>query len=271
MISSLRRQSNHIAAFVAVTIKDRLAHTAWFWADVIGQVVVMAIFVHFWRAIYAGTEAINGIDVNRTVAYVLVANAIGRVMSSTIIFELGPMIRDGKIVIELLRPVDFQLRMYAWSLTTVVGTMLQHMVLLGLFACLFLGLTLPTSPLVWLWFLLSLLTGHAILFFFDWTISLVAFYSTEVRGLAIFREGVVCFFSGLVLPLALMPAGLQRIAAWLPIGQILDTPVRILTGMTPLSAAPRTLAIQLLWLAGVALVSRPAFRIAIRRITVQGG
>lgn len=271
MIASLKRGIGQVAALSAITVKHGLAYTPWFWNDVMGQVVLMIINVFFWRAVYERTPAINGVGIDQTIAYVLIANAIGLVISRTLIFEIGPMIREGKIGIELLRPVDFQLRMYAWSLTTVMGTMLQHMALLGLFACLCLGLRLTGSPSVWLWFLASLLTGHAILFFFDWTISMLAFYSTEVRGLAIFREGVVAFFSGLVIPLAMMPGWLQRIASWLPFGQILDTPVRLLTGLTPVQAAPRALLIQLLWLIGLAIVSRPAYRIAIRKITVQGG
>ena len=42
------------------------------------------------------------------------------------------------------------------------------------------GLDLPSDPVVWLAFLVSLLLGHAVMFCFDWIIGCTAFYSTEI-------------------------------------------------------------------------------------------
>ncbi|MFZ5826047.1 MAG: ABC transporter permease [Bacillota bacterium] len=265
------RHIRHFGAFGSITLKEQTAYTAWFWSDLLGQVVLMLIAVAFWRAVYAATPSLRGLEQEQTIAFVLVANTVGLVVRWSMIWDFGVMIRDGSIGIELLRPVDFQLRMYATKLVHLGATIIRQMLLLGAFAYLFLGLRLTTDLRVWLAFALSMLLGNAILFFFDWTLSLVAFYSTELRGLIIMRDGIAVFFSGFLIPLALLPDWLQRVAALLPFGQVLNTPVAILTGIIPLADLPAALLGQLAWLAGLAAVSRPAFGWAVRKVTVQGG
>jgi ABC-2 type transport system permease protein len=271
MATTIRRGWRQFRGFSAITLKEQLAFTGWFWADLFGQVVLMIIYAYFWRAVFAHRTQVGGLNEQQAITYALMANAAGLVIDWTLIWEFGTMLRTGSIAVELTRPVDFQLRMYAWAATTLGATMLEHMLLLGCFAWAFLGLSLPADPLVWLWFCLSLAVGEGVLFCFDWIIALLAFHVTEVRGLYILRDGIAVFFSGRLVPLALLPLWLQRVAAFLPFGQVLNTPVAIFSGLIPVSEAPRALGVQLLWLAGLWAVSRPAFRAAIRSVTVQGG
>ncbi|MDF2629205.1 MAG: conserved rane protein of unknown function [Symbiobacteriaceae bacterium] len=258
-------------AFVAITLKEKLAFTGYFWSDLLGQLVLMIIAVSFWRAVYGAGAPLEGLTQEQAIGYVLVANSVGMVISYSLIPEFGAMLRSGAIATELLRPVDFQLCMCAKMLAHLGATMLIHMALLGTVACLFLGLRLPADPQVWFWFAASLMAGNGVLFLFDWIISLSAFYTNEIRGLFILRDAVATFFSGLLVPLALLPDWLRSVAEVLPFGLALNTPVQILTGMTPVGAAPRAVAIQLLWGAGLLILSRMAFRVAVRTITVQGG
>lgn len=268
---SLRRFWVHLTAFAAISLKQQMAYTAWFWADLLGQVVLMAIGVAFWSAVYAVTPAVGGLDRQQTIAYVLASNIVGLVVSWSMVWDLGAMLQSGAIATELSRPVDFQLRMYATKLAEVGSAVVKHMLFLGAAAWLLFGFRPPADPRVWLWFLLSMLVGNAVLFFSDWIFSLSAFYTTEVRGLLILRDGFASFFSGFMIPLPAMPEWLQQVAHVLPFGQILHTPVAILTGITPVSEAPRALVGQVCWLVGLILVSRPLFRLAVRRVTVQGG
>lgn len=268
---SLRRFWIHLSAFFAITLKQQMAYTAWFWADILGQVVVMAIGVAFWSAVYAVTPTVGGLDRQQTIAYVLAANVVGLVVSYSMVPDIGYMLQSGSIATELTRPVDFQLRMYATKLAEVGSTVIKHLILLGAAAWLLYGFQPSTDLRVWLWFLLSLLVGNAVLFFSDWIFSLAIFYTTEVRGLLILRDGIASFFSGLMIPLPVLPQWLQDVAAALPFGQILHTPVSIITGVIPVSEAPRALVGQLCWLVGLILLSRPLFHLAVRRVTVQGG
>jgi ABC-2 type transport system permease protein len=47
--------------------------------------------------------------------------------------------------------------------------------------------------------------------------------------------------------------------------------VSLLSGITSITDAPQVWAIQLVWLIGLALVSRWVFNQSLRKVTVQGG
>ncbi len=130
---------------------------------------------------------------------------------------------------------------------------------------------MPTDPLVWIVFLISLTLGASILFLFDWIFASLAFYSTETWGLSVVRIGVATFFSGALVPLTMMPTWLQDVAAALPFAQTIFVPVSFLSGITPIANALQVWLVQLAWLAGLLVLSRWVFSRAVRQVTVQGG
>ena len=85
------------------------------------------------------------------------------------------------------------------------------------------------------------------------------------------RIGVGSFFSGALVPLAMMPGWLQKIAAAMPFAQAMSVPVSFLSGIASAVDAPRLWLTQLIWLVVLLFLSRVVFNIAIRKVTVQGG
>jgi ABC-2 type transport system permease protein len=142
---------------------------------------------------------------------------------------------------------------------------------LAIFIWIVYGLDLPSDPLLWLAFGLTMLLGVTVLFFFDWIIACSAFYSTEIWGMSVVRYSVALFFSGSFIPLDMMPNWLQTIASILPFSQVVYLPVSLLSGITPLSAMPRIWLMQAAMLVGLLVLSRVIFGRAVRVITVQGG
>ncbi|HEX7973560.1 MAG TPA: ABC-2 family transporter protein [Anaerolineales bacterium] len=266
----LWRAARVYAAIVAMVPKTFLAYSTWFWMQFFVQILAMTIFVYFWRAVYSNTSTLGGLDLKQTLNYILLAQILLPVVNTRLILNFGFIVSQGMVAIELLRPVDFQGRYYVENLAGLALSLLLKLPLL-LLAWLLFGLQLPANPLVWGAFLISLLLGHAVLFFFDWIFACLAFYSTETWGLNILREGVATFFSGALVPLTMMPGWLQAAAQAMPFSQALYVPVSILSGISPLSGVPRLWLVQLAWLAGLGLLSRLVFSLAVRKVTVQGG
>jgi ABC-2 type transport system permease protein len=79
------------------------------------------------------------------------------------------------------------------------------------------------------------------------------------------------FLSGALVPLVMMPIWLRSIVLSIPFAQALAVPIGLLTGITPLSEAPHVWFVQILWILGMWLLSSLFFRVAVRKITVQGG
>jgi ABC-2 type transport system permease protein len=270
MISTAWKHLRRYGAILELAPKLFVAYRAWFWMHLFVHILALAIFVYFWRAVYADRSTLGGLALEETVNYIMLAQVMLPIVLSFLVMHIGEQLVSGQFAMELLRPLDLQARFYAESLAFALIALVTK-VPLAIFAWLVFGLELPSDPSVWGAFLLALLFGHAVIFCFDWIFACLAFYSTESWGLAMAQQAVVVFFSGALVPLTLMPDWLERLALSMPFAQALYVPVSILSGITPLEDVPRLWTIQLLWLVGLLVVSRLVFRVAVRKVTVQGG
>ncbi len=270
-MGEIRRQVRVYGASALIRAKILLAYPTWVWVNYVVQGISLIIFVFFWRAVYANTDTINGLALQQTLNYIILARLFTPLTDNTnMIYNFGILLREGQMSVELLRPLDFQ----AASFGNMLGQLIAELTLqvpLILVAWLVLGLQLSLDPMVWAAFLISALLGFVVLFFFDWILGCLAFYVTEIWGVSVGRYAVSNFFSGMLIPIVLLPDWLQQIALALPFAQSLYVPVSILSGIVPLSNVPRVWLSQLIWLVALGVLSRLVFRLAVRKITVQGG
>jgi ABC-2 type transport system permease protein len=159
---------------------------------------------------------------------------------------------------------------YVQMLGGLITRMIWQLPML-LIAVLLFGLRLPSDLTTWLVFLVSALLGFTVMFYFNWFLACFTFYTTEIWGLGVLIEGMTLFLSGALVPLVMMPEWLRTVVLSVPFAQALAVPVGLLTGITPLSEAPRVWLIQILWIIGMWIVSTLFFRVAVRKITVLGG
>ena len=270
MTVALRRGLRAYGAVVAVVPKMFMAYSIWVWMSWFVSIIAVVILVAFWRAVFSNTATVGGLNLDTTINYLLLAMIFRAGQNTDVLYEIGQMMRDGRIGVTLLRPLDMQATYYVINLANMgLDTLLSLPI--ALFAWLVYGLSLPSDPLVWLAFLISLLLGNAVMFCFDWIIGCVGFYSTEIWGLSVLRYGMGMFFSGALIPLDMMPDWLRTIATLLPFSQALYLPVSILSGITPLAGLPRIWLLQLGYLAVLLVASRLVFGRAVRVVTVQGG
>jgi ABC-2 type transport system permease protein len=266
----LARRAGAYAALAAMVPKTLFVYNWSVWAQLIQNVVSLVVYVYFWRAVYAGTPTIAGIDLQTTLTYILMARIFRPLANIDLIFEFGWRLRDGGFAMLLVRPVDLQLGYYVQGLANL-GVALVRQLPVVLLATLVFGLRWPSDPLVWAVFILSALLGRSLFFCVDWILGTLTFYTTETWGLRELFQGLTNFLTGGLVPLDLMPGWLRLMALATPFAQAVYVPVALLSGLAPLADAPRLLVGQLLWLLGLAGVSRLFFGRAIRHVTVQGG
>lgn len=270
MIATLRRKAGIYWAMAAIVPKTFMAYRAWFWMGIILNVIAMTIYVFFWRAVYAGTQEIAGMDLQQTLNYILLAQVLAPISEMFLLYEFGYGMREGGVAIALLRPVDLQGSFYAQSFTQLATNLLWQLPM-ALIATLFFGLRWPLDPAVWGAFLVSVILGRTVLFLFDWLLACLTFYTTEVWGLSVLILGISLFFSGGLVPLVMMPGWLQTLVLAFPFAQVLYVPLSLLTGIHSAADAPRLWLGQIFWIAGLFVVSRLFFNAAVKKVTVQGG
>lgn len=258
-------------AVAEATLLRTMTYRLQFWVTCLGQCLTVTLFVAFWQAVYQSRTTLAGLDARQTISYIILTQLLLPLNAWTVVSGLGWVIRDGSIATELARPLDLQLRFYVEGLAAVATIIVQQALPIGLLAALFYGFRLTLDPVVWAAFALSLLLGISISFLVDWLVACLAFFTTEVWGLTILRNGITTFFSGALIPLVMLPTGLRAIAYALPFAQAVYQPLSLLAGITPLQSAPRLIVVQLLWLVVLGVLARMAFLGAVRRVTVQGG
>lgn len=271
MIRQATQTGRAYGAMAAMMPKLFLAYQFQIWFNVAMEIITLVITVAFWRAVFAGQATVGGLTAVQTLNYVMLARIFhDGAYATSMLREFGGLMREGGIQISLLRPLDFQGSMYLQKLVLLCINFLMRFPL-AFIAWLLFGLRLPADPIIWAAAAVTMLLGFTVMFGFDWILACAAFYTTDAWGLATARQGLVLFFSGMLLPLAIMPEWLRTIAAALPFSQAVYLPVSVLSGLTHLNELPRVWLLQLGYLAALLPLSRLVFRRAVRVVTVQGG
>lgn len=268
--AGMRRWRAITWSFAALQPKFFLAYPNWVISSYITRFIGLAVSTFFWGGIYANTTEVNGISYQQMINYIILASLFGSAALEGVAFDVGWMIKRGEIATEFTRPVDLQYRFLVGQLSSlVVGLVISAP--LAVAAVVLFQVQMPSDPLVWLCFAVSMVLGTSVMFCFDWILMALVFYTMEPWGIGVLREGVAAFFSGLLIPLTVMPDWLRGIASALPFAQAIFVPVSILSGQVPVSDAPRLWLTQLVWLAVLLVLSRWLFNIAARKVTIQGG
>ncbi len=270
VVQSIRHRIGVYAAIAAMVPKEYFTYRIWFWVGLILRAIGMTIYVFFWRAVYADTNTISGLNLQQALNYILLAQVFSPLLDIFLIFEFGYNLREGQMAIALLRPISLEGSYYVQAFARLIVGMISQIPMILIATFLF-GLQWPSDPMVWAAFIITVILGRSVLFFFDWILACLTFYTTEVWGLGVLIDGISIFFSGSLIPLVMVPSWLQVITQSFPFAQAMYVPISLLTGIVPLSQVPQLWLVQLAWLAGLGLLAKLIFSTAIRKVTVQGG
>lgn len=250
-------------------------YNAWFWVSLLRGVIGMVIMTAFWQAIYGGAaqtgqSTLEGLNLTTTLNYVILARAIGNANISSVYFMIVQGIGKGELELELLRPIDFQLMHLSRELAAWGLNFLRSLPALLIGITLF-GARLPSDPLAYFAFIVTFILGGVVLYFFEFLLSCLAFYTTEAYGLSVLRDGVALFLSGALIPLSFLPGIVATMAGLTPFAQALYVPISFLSGVRDPSSLGSSVIVQLVSIAILAVISRYVFSRSVRALTVQGG
>ena len=130
-------------------------------------------------------------------------------------------------------------------------------------------LDLPSDPMRWVWFVLSI--GGAALVASRWwfLVSLISFWVVgDVRGWLQMSTTLMIFCSGSLIPLQFLPAGIEAIVRRTPFAAMLQLPGEVLLGRWNGAVL---LAVQIGWLILLHVIGALTFSIAARRLVIDGG
>ena len=188
--------------------------------------------------------------------------------------EIFDSIVSGNIAYELCRPVNVYNMWYSRSTANRMSRALLRCFPILLVAALVpepYGLGAPASPGHFVLFLITTFLGLTVTVSVNMLIYMLTFFTLSPQGLRIFFASTLEFFSGAVIPLPFFPEKMQKVLELLPFASMQNVALRIYSGSMSDAAMKQAIFLQVFWLAVVTAGGKLLYRMAERRITVQGG
>ena len=238
---------------------------------IICQVVFGLILIALYRALYASKPQV--LPLNHVVTYVWLQQAFFRMLLASDP-DLLDKIRSGSIAYDLCRPLNLYGFYYVRIMAQKITGSLMRAVPMLLFSCLLpegWGICLSASVPGLLLSLLALLLGLLCVSALENITMAFTMRTLDPRGVQAMLNMLMMTLSGNILPLTLFPDSWQKVITLLPYAQLLDAPIRLYTGDTPVSEAAGILLIQGAWTAILTALGVWLWNRHQQRIVLQGG
>ena len=238
---------------------------------IICQVAFGLILIALYRALYAGKP--QTMPLNHVVTYVWLQQAFFRMLLASDP-DLLDKIRSGSIAYDLCRPVSLYGFYFARSMAQKITGSVMRAVPMLIFAALLpegWGISLPASLPGLALSLLALALGLLCVSALENITMAFTMRTLDPRGIQAMLNLLMMTLSGNILPLTLFPDSWQRIITLLPYAQLLDAPIRLYTGDTPVGDAARILLVQAGWTVALTALGVWLWERHRKRIVLQGG
>lgn len=236
---------------------------------VAGNLLYLIVVYFLWKSIYAsaGTDIVNGMTFTDTLIYLVLATALFNFMEMYTVWEIGRNIQSGKIVLDLLKPMDFR-RYLFWAFSgTFVTQFFFTFLPTFIIVCVVTNGVIPLG-LNLLYFAVSVVMAVMINYSVDFIVGTICLYTQSIWGINIMKQVIVLLLSGATVPIAFFPEPLKTIVGYLPFQSIYNAPLTLLLNSEDVL---KTLGIQLFWCVVMTVVSRVFWRVSLKQITVNGG
>jgi len=240
---------------------------------ILGNLIYLVIVYYLWKAIYASvnTTVVNGMTFQDTLIYLVLATALFYFMEDYMVFLMGRDIQTGKIILNLLKPMNFRRYMFfqnfGGNIMSFFTTFLPTAIIVYIVAkgSLHLGINI-------LFFVIGVIFGVIINYYINFFVSTICLYTESTWGINIMKEVIVSLLSGATIPLAFFPTALDKIVMLLPFQAIYNTPLRLLIDPNMSNATRISMVgVQLFWVLLIGIVSDIFWKKSLKIITVNGG
>lgn len=254
---------------------ERLAYRGDFFFGTLLRFLPMLTTILLWTAIFKGSgqESLSNFRFNEMIAYLLLVH-ISRMFSSMPGLSTGIArdIRQGELKKYLVQPLD----MIGWLLAYRIAHKIAYIVTaVPPYAVIF-GLSyayFDTAP--WGWqlpaYLLALVLGFVIGFFFEVCMGCIGFWMLEVTSILYIITTVNFFVSGQMFPLDLLPSGWSFFLKALPFQYLAYFPTMVFLNKITGVDLVWGLLIGLGWAIACLLLARWLYAQGLKRYSAFGG
>lgn len=229
-----------------------------------------------WKAVYnaqGGTDAIiNGMSFEQMITYFGVNALIGYLTMDFADWNLQMLVRTGKFLTFVLRPVDHKLFAFSQKLGhRVLGFLFEFIPCFLIFEFIFKVNLIPENPVL---SIISIILAFCMTFLVNYCIGLSAFWIVRAEGLREIFQTLGMVFNGSLIPLVFFGSGFQKILFFLPFQYMLYVPARVCSGSYELAgktfSLPAIVGCQAIAVATFLFITHLLYNRAMKRFTGVG-
>ena len=237
----------------------------------IGGVLEPTIYLIVWSTVAeANGGSVGGFTAREFAAYYIILMLMNHLTFSWLMQVFQFRIQYGELSYDLLRPVhpihkDITDNV-AYKIVQMTIMIPALIVLILLFDPLFeldAASLLITIPVV--------ILAFAVRFVLEWSLALVAFWTTRVTAINNTYFAISMFLSGRIAPIALLPVWLQPVAETLPFYYAIAFPAEVLLGRLDGAEIMSGIIHLLIWLGLALLLLKFSWRRGVREFAAVGG
>ena len=257
-------------AVLRVSVANNLAYIYEVLFRSLFLVMLIFVFGQLWKTTYTarGVSLLGGFSMNAMIWYLAAAETIATSVPP-LTRRIDEDVRSGRLAYLLNRPNSYVFYNFAQYL----GERLVRFCLNGVIAAVMALLIVGPPHFTWMGVLawpfvtfLALCIDFAAYF----TIGLLAFWTEDTNSFTIIYSRLALVLGGVLVPLEVFPQPLRGFAQVLPFSAILYGPARTLVLFDPVAFGGLLLQ-QAITLGAACLVLGAIYRVAIRRVNINGG
>ncbi len=268
MIAKVQKYS----AIIAMAIRARLAYRTEVLAE--APIIMLRIWVmsQFYAMTYASTGVTTFDDLNYVQLIWIMSLIQGFESSATepsVPRIIEGEVKTGSLAYSLNKPYSYVLYQFSTFLgrsfanmviNVLVCTVVPYFLVGALHASLF-GIAVGIG---------MMFLGYLLYFSISLVIGLLAFWIEDINSIDWLYRSTTIIFGGAILPLALFPDTIKKIAELLPFGQLYYSAARLMVKYDH-AYFVKFFSVQLFWLIFFCLLANYLMRKGLKRVSISGG
>lgn len=266
-------------ALILVRFRAGLQYRVAALAGVTTQIFWGFIKIMVLEAFYGVSTVVQPMSFAQVVSYTWLGQGLLALLPWNVDPDIRELIRSGSVSYELLRPLDLYsvwfVRTLAWRTSAVILRCIPLFIFAGPVLVLIglqdIALTLPRTFEALILFVLSMTVTVAMSCCVSALNNILTMWTLSALGPSALLPVAITIFSGMIIPLPLMPDWVVPVLRALPFSGLIDTPFRIYSGNLAGKAAIYAILHQIGWTIALVYLGRVLIRGRTRRLVIQGG
>ncbi|OPX45871.1 hypothetical protein CLHUN_03440 [Ruminiclostridium hungatei] len=252
------------------SFQNNIVYRIDYFAGVINTLLMIFVNIAIWKAIYEEEEVLGGVQFKVVMTYII----LGFLMQSIFMMEeylIESKITSGLISSDLLKPLSFRLNIFSYNIGTLAFRIIMQLTPALIVSIVLFKLLPPFNLQSGILFCISAILGYLVLYSINFIVWLSSFWFYWTFSIITIKDAVISIMSGALFPLWFLPEWLHTFTKLTPFESIYFVPISIYLGLLPYDEIIFGIVKQVIWLALLMIAGHVVWKMATKKLVVQGG